>query len=132
MVWSLTINIVCISEAEPEAEIEAETETETQSVWVNVCTEGQNSYLCPFCYRQYTCWGYRRRHIKARHALLDQMSCRWCPNHYFPQALWLKHATSRHSLSQNDALQAVRILHEAIKVLHMRNEKSQLDEILGT
>lgn len=81
------------------------------------------AFLCPFCDRSYTCWGYRRRHIKAVHGNIKEVSCRWCPNVYFTEELWMKHIVTEHNLLQADALQGIEILDEAKKVLNLRYEK---------
>lgn len=36
-------------------------------------------FPCPFCDRAYTSWGFRRRHIKAVHAISPRLNCKWCP-----------------------------------------------------
>lgn len=35
-------------------------------------------FPCPFCDRAYTNWGFRRRHIKAVHTILQSLNCKWC------------------------------------------------------
>lgn len=100
----------------------------SDSAWYNYCTEDTQNFLCPFCQRSYTCWGYRRRHIKTCHAKVDTISCRWCPGNYFTQEIWMRHVVECHNLRQADAVQGIDILDEAIKVLHMRIEPPEISE----
>lgn len=86
-------------------------------------TPNYSAYLCPFCIRSYTGWGYRRRHIKSVHSNGDEISCRWCPNETFVQKHWIKHVADKHELSEKEAKQAIYILDEAVKVLDMKNDR---------
>ncbi|CAG0891113.1 unnamed protein product [Darwinula stevensoni] len=92
---------------------------------VKVC-----NFPCPFCDKEYTNWGFRRRHIKALHTVSSHLPCKWCYAILPTHEEWEKHVIADHNVQPCDAQSALMILDEANMVLQ-NPHPTKLDVIIN-